>query len=404
MARKNSYIKVSKKKKNEGSTGYQTSIFDFLEADNDLFPLEATSIGCALDMVNPFICYELESSTYSWLVELGKYMENFKVPYFALPDEPDRVYTKVLVNNTKYKLSKHYIVSNDLLVKVVDNQGNIEEVHPLENGLFRLNITDGRNFYMNRVDIALASFFGIRIWVKPDDLSVDTEDSIYHITNLFDLTLRFFSEGRIYLLEDVRHNLTNIRVEQVVDPVLPTDPNAEAEPDLTQPIGEETGEVDHQPSYSGNLIPVDIYGIKDGYFYDPVQKQVVSPIHNIIVSHRLTKDGTVQLEAISHDPQVVPLVTVNLDELHAVIYEGKKLLPTSHIIVEGEPDPQLKIDMETVPLALTAEMKEMIKKAGAGDNRQLAASVYGGKVTPEHTKIVKSYKKYLQEQKDIETE
>ena len=90
-------------------------------------------------------------------------------------------------------------------------------------------------------------------------------------------------------------------------------------------------------------------------------------------------------------------MTVNLDELHAVIFNGHKLLPSSHEFLEGETDPKLKIALETVPLELTEEMKNIIKQSGAGDNRQLAASVYGGKVTPEHTKVVKAYKKYLQE-------
>lgn len=398
MKRKNSYMNVSKKKIQVDPK--QTSIFDFLEADNEPFPLLATSIGCGLDILNPVVAHQLKNHDIKFYRKFGDYMENFVVPYFVLPNEPDRFYTKVLVNNCKYKLSKHYIVSNDFLVKVVDERGIVDEIKPNEKGLYRLNITDGRKFYMTSRDITLASFLGFRIWLTPMDANENPGESIKNVHSLFDISLGFFEKTHIYLLDEIAHNLTNITVQESVDPVLPTGPDAEAEPDLTQT---EEEELSTEPITAQPLLPVDIYGIKDGYFYDPQKKQVVSPTHNIIVSHRLAKDGTVQLEAISSDPQVVPLVTVNLDELHAVIYEGKKLLPTSHIIVEGEPDPQLKIDMETVPLALTAEMKEMIKKAGAGDNRQLAASVYGGKVTPEHTKIVKSYKKYLQEQKDKET-
>lgn len=394
MPHKNSYIGTSKKKSPQANA-QQTSIFDFLEADNEPFPREADVITTGLDILNPVTATQLLKSKFKSLKNLAAYLSEFKFPIFQFPEELDTLYTKVIVNPKKYKLSRHYLVSTKFTVKVW-NEEEFVDYPPNSDGLYELKVTDGTTFFLRGYEMVLSSFLGVKPWITSTEEREKMDAILKEVDDLFDLTGSFFEAHRLYLLEGVTHNLTNITIkpEPPLEPVdLPTDPTAEAEPMLQEVPN--LDEEDHQPK-SSSLIPIDIYGIKEGYWYDPLTKTVSSP-SNIIVSHRLSKDGTLQLEAQSSDPHKVPLVTVNLDELHAVIFNGHKLLPSSHEFVEGEPEPHLKIAIETVPLELTDEMKEIIRNSGAGDNRQLAASVYGGKVTPEHTKVVKAYKKYLQE-------
>ena len=180
------------------------------------------------------------------------------------------------------------------------------------------------------------------------------------------------------------------------------------EPKVEQPKVEEKEEDDVPSSSweddSSNLIPINVDGIKPGYFYDPENRRVVTHKNSslLIDTHHLRSRGIVYLELDESYEDMISFGAVSLAEIHDVCYLGKTLLPSLHYTENGEV--KTHKSYITPPVQLTDEMKQFIKEnryMSLKNTRILAEKVYGKDhyITPLHTKEVRKYREALLNEK-----
>ena len=373
---------------------YQTDIFDFLGEDDESIPFQPVESVRGTFFLPEETRKVLEKSPFKDQRKLWKYINDFIVPVYVLPDYPDKIFTRAICFNKRFR--DVGFISTDLQYvslefEVTDRVRIREHTFDAEEGL-TIYESDGTRLSFHPIEIALMSFLGVGLGNDP--LLEKTTDKVCwgDIAKLDqDLSMEYFDFHPIYIFEGLKHPI----VGEVA---------AEAEQVETKEVETVAAfsqeQVQLEPPQS-NLIPLDAYGLKAGYWYNPDTRTVSTSTGNLIDDHKAKRHDIVILEVDNlTDNGKLALAEIRISDLHNVCYLGQKLLPSLHYYAMEEDVATTRVDLYTAPLTLTPELKEKLKTVKGGDNRQAAAVVYGNPVTPAHTKMVKAYRDYLKNQKD----
>ena len=412
MAKFNKYNKKSNKRfyskrdiqrktnKNLQTKEYQSSIFDFLGPDENLDNHVKMPLPTRVDVVTAKSF--LTKDSFTVLLDNSDYLNkpfvslaDLEIPIYEFASEKGRKYTKV-ANPNLYSDDRPVFISTDLFVKVI-SKGKIINYRPFDgrDDIFLANV-DGKIDCYSVISLAMEAFLGFYPEISPS-LGLRYEpnwDDFDSIENL-DFSGAFLRDNPVVLSKALL-DLSKVREEVTV------------EPKVEQPKVEEKEEDDVPSSSweddSSNLIPINVDGIKPGYFYDPENRRVVTHKNSslLIDNHHLRSRGIVYLELDESYGDMISFGAVSLAEIHDVCYLGKTLLPSLHYTENGEV--KTHKSYITPPVQLTDEMKQFIKEnryMSLKNTRILAEKVYGKDhyITPLHTKEVKKYRESLLNEK-----
>ena len=373
---------------------HQLDLMDFLSEEAVDFPLQPIGFGTPVDILGQDTIASIEADY------IREHLQEFTYPIYTLPGVPEKTFTRVLTSG--FKLANPGLISTDLSYWEYRNG----EFHPVPLGQGQAyknpNIEDNNHFnlltnmgtleFVHPVEVATISFFGVLPVLNlllVESLSGEIYKPLYSMTRLQELTKEVLDSGTI-LIKDLKHT--------VHPPVVQVEPEARIE----QPAEQEEF-VYIQPEPSPDSIPLNIYGVKEGYWFDPVKRTVTTKSELVIDTHKLKSRRLVGLELL--EPGTLPgtnkVAFLNVDSIYnAMMLEEygdlPRILPDYHLYDQGYIAPY---HLDNVPpLHLTEDMKQTIALLLGGNNREAAASVFGRNVTPSHTKLVKAYRAYLDRQ------
>lgn len=377
---------------------YQSSIFDFIGPDENLDNHIKMPLPTRVDVVTAksFLTEDsfnvlLDNSDY--LNKLVVSLKDLEIPIYEFASEKGRKYTKV-VNPNLYSDKRPVFISTDLFVKVIGS-GKIINYQPFDgrDDIMLANI-DGKIDCYSVITVAMEAFLGFYPKISPliglrYEPNWDDFDSVENL----DFSEAFLRDNPV-LFSKALLDLSKVR-EKV-----------KLEPKLEQPKVEEKNDVPSSSwdTGSSNLIPINIDGIKQGYFYDPENRRVLTHKNSslLVDTHHLKTRGVVYLEMDDDSNEnTISFGPVSLAEIHEVCYLGKTLLPSLHYTENREI--KTRKSYVTPPVQLTDKMKQFIKEnryMSLNNNRIFAEKVYGRHhyLTPLHTKEVKKYReKFLNE-------
>ena len=371
MAKFNKYNKKSNKRfyskrdiqrktnKNLQTTEYQSSIFDFLGPDENLDNHIKMPLPTRVDVVTAKSF--LTKDSFTVLLDNSDYLNkpfvslaDLEIPIYEFASEKGRKYTKV-ANPNLYSDDRPVFISTDLFVKVI-SKGKIINYRPFDgrDDIFLANV-DGNIDCYSVISLAMEAFLGFYPEISPS-LGLRYEpnwDDFDSIENL-DFSGAFLRDNPVVLSKALL-DLSKAREEVTVE-----------ELKVEQPKVEEKEEDDVPSSSweddSSNLIPINVDGIKPGYFYDPENRRVVTHKNSslLIDTHHLRSRGIVYLELDDSYEDMISFGAVSLAEIHDVCYLGKTLLPSLHYTESGEV--KTHKSYITPPVQLTDEMKQFIKE------------------------------------------
>lgn len=386
-----------KTNKNPQVKDYQSSIFDFIGPAENLDNHVKMPLPTRVDIVTAksFLTEDsfnalLNSSDYLNKTVLS--LEDLEIPIYEFTSERGRKYTKV-TNPDLYSDDRPVFISTDLFVKVIGT-GKIINFQPFDgrDDIMLTNI-DGKIDCYSTITLAMEAFLGFYPKISPllglrYEPNWDDFDSIENL----DFSEAFLRDNPV-LFSKALLDIAKVREEVTL------------EPKIEQPKVEEKEE-DDVPSSSWeidltNLIPINVDGIKPGYFYDPETRKVLTHKNSslLVDTHHLNSRGIVYLELDTpSDDNTITFSPVSLAEIHEVCYLGKTLLPSLHYTENQEI--KTRRSYITPPVKLTEAMKQFIKEnryMSLNNNRVFAKKVYGGNhyLTPLHTKEVKKYRESL---------
>ena len=392
--KKNTFKRPAPKKVRE----HQLDLMDFLSEEAVDFPLQPIGFGTPVDILGQDTIASIESDY------IREHLQEFTYPIYTLPGVPGKTFTRVLTSD--FKLANPGLISTDLSYWEYRNG----EFHPVplgqgqayknpnleDNNHFNLLTNMGTLEFVHPVEVATMSFFGVLPVLNlllVESLSEEIYKPLYSMTRLQELTKEVLDSGTI-LIRDLKHT--------VQPPVV----QVESEARIEQPVEQEEF-VYVQPEPSPGSIPLNIYGVKEGYWFDPIKRTVTTKSELVIDTHKLKSRRLVGLELI--EPGALPgtneVAFLNVDSIYnAMMLEGygnlPRLLPDYHLYDQEQGRYIAPYHLDNVPpLHLTKDMKQTIALLRGGNNREAAASVFGRNVTPSHTKLVKAYRAYLDRQK-----
>ena len=396
------YRTIRKKKTQEDPNNYQTNIFDFLGEKTGKVPFIPEYFAYGVDFLEPEVAERLMNSPFKDLRVVYNHLSKFRVPVYVLPDYPDKIFTRALIYNKE--LLDIGLISTDLTylsvqtdvtnhVRLWERTG-FNPLDPDGEEDLKLDLVDGTTYTTHPIEIALMSFWGVGPVDDPILETVDDVNKWGSVSSLDKASLLHFENNPLYLLKDLEHT-DGVGSEDELEVVVET--REEPETSKEEPVEVPTPQP-AIPDSPDPLIPLDAYGLKEGYWYNPDTKQVLTATGNLIDDHKLKRTGIIVLETVHSTPTKLALAEILLSDIHEVCYQGKKLLPSLQYnpVLKGESE--TRVDYYAPPLTLTEEMKEKIRNLDGGDNRQAAAVVFGKGVTPAHTKVVKAYRKLLAEE------
>lgn len=389
--KKNTFKRPAPKKVRE----HQLDLMDFLSEEAIDFPLQPIGFGTPADILGQDMIDSIKSD------RIRKRLQEFTYPIYTLPGVPEKTFTRVLTFG--FKLAHPGLISTDLSYWEYRDR----EFHhiPLGQGQSykNLNLDDNRHFnlltnmgiveFMHPVEVAIMSFFGfvpLLDLLLVEDSSEEEYKVLDNMTHLREMTEEVI-DSDIVFIKDLKHG--------VQPPVVQAEPEAVVE----QPVEQEEF-VYTQPAPSPDSIPLNIYGVKEGYWFDPNKRTVTTKSELVIDTHKLKSRRLVGLELL--EPGTLPgtnkVAFLNVDSIYnAMMVEEfgdlPRLVYDYHLYNQGYIAPY---HLDNVPpLHLTEDMKQTIALLRGGNNREAAASVFGRNVTPSHTKLVKAYRAYLDKQK-----
>ena len=423
--KKNTFKRPDPKKVRE----HQLDLMDFLSEEAIDFPLQPIGFGTPADILGQDIIDSTKSD------RIRKRLQEFTYPIYTLPGVPEKTFTRVLTFG--FKLAHPGLISTDLSYWEYRDK----EFHhvPLGQGQAykNSNLDDNRHFnlltnmgiveFMHPVEVAIMSFFGfvpLLDLLLVEDSSEEEYKSLDNMNHLREMTEEVMDSGSIFVKE-VNHE-GHLPVFQVEPPELTDEQRDKMYADLIKNsvrvrtflgwsdgiesnIDVEKEEfVYTQPAPSPESIPLNIYGVKEGYWFDLNRRTVTTKSELVIDTHKLKSRRLVGLELL--EPGTLPgtnkVAFLNVDSIfnammNAVTLEGSGEIPRLvydyHLYNQGYIAPY---HLDNVPpLHLTEDMKQTIALLRGGNNREAAASVFGRNVTPSHTKLVKAYRAYLDKQK-----
>ena len=389
--KKNTFKRPDPKKVRE----HQLDLMDFLSEEAIDFPLQPIGFGTPADILGQDMIDSIKSD------RIRKRLQEFTYPIYTLPGVPEKTFTRVLTFG--FKLAHPGLISTDLSYWEYRDK----EFHhvPLGQGQAykNSNLDDNRHFnlltnmgtieFMHPVEVAIMSFFGfapLLALILVEDSSEEEYKSLDNMNHLREMTEEVMDSDIIFV-KDLKH--------EVQPPIV------QIEPEVTvEQLVEQEEFVYVQPAPSPESIPLNIYGVKEGYWFDPNKRTVTTKSELVIDTHKLKSRRLVGLELL--EPGTLPgtnkVAFLNVDSIYnAMILEEfgdlPKLVYDYHLYNQGYIAPY---HLDNVPpLHLTEDMKQTIALLRGGNNREAAASVFGRNVTPSHTKLVKAYRAYLDSQK-----
>lgn len=386
-----------KTNKNPQVKDYQSSIFDFIGPDENLDNHVKLPLPTRVDLVTAksFLTEDsfnalLNNSDY--LNKLVVSLAELEIPIYEFASEKGRKYTKV-VNPDLYSDDRPVFISTDLFVKVI-SAGKIINYRPFdgEDDIMLMNV-DGKIDFYSAVTLAMEAFLGFYPKINPllslrHEPNWDDFDSIESL----DFSEVFLRDNPVVFSKALL-DLSKVREELTVE----TKKKEQTKLELKEEDDVSSSSWDTDLT---NLVPINISGIKPGYFYDPETRNVLTHKNGslLIDTHHLKTLGIVYLELNNGSEETtVTLGPVSLAEIHEVCYLGKTLLPSLHYTENGEI--KTRKSYVTPPIKLTEKMKQFIKEnryMSLKNNRILANKVYGSQyLTPLHTKEVKKYRESL---------
>ena len=418
--KKNTFKRPAPKKVRE----HQLDLMDFLSEEAIDFPLQPIGFGTPADILGQDMIDSIKSD------RIRKRLQEFTYPIYTLPGVPEKTFTRVLTFG--FKLAHPGLISTDLSYWEYRDK----EFHHVPLGQSQsyknFNLDDNRHFnlltnmgiveFMHPVEVAIMSFFGfvpLLDLLLVEDSSEEEYKSLDNMNHLREMTEEII-DSDIVSIKDLKHEVQSPvaqvepegKVEQSVDKdemYADVTKNSERVREWLGDIGvnidvEQEDFVYTQPAPSPESIPLNIYGVKEGYWFDPNKRTVTTKSELVIDTHKLKSRRLVGLELL--EPGTLPgtnkVAFLNVDSIYnTMILEEfgdlPRLVHDYHLYNQGYIAPY---HLDNVPpLHLTEDMKQTIALLRGGNNREAAASVFGRNVTPSHTKLVKAYRAYLEKQK-----
>ena len=394
--KKNTFKRPDPKKVRE----HQLDLMDFLSEEAIDFPLQPIGFGTPADILGQDMVASIESDY------VRERLQEFIYPIYTLPGVPNKTFTRVLTSG--FKLANPGLISTDLSYweyrdkefrPVPLGQGQAYKNPNLDdNKHFSLLTNMGTLEFVHPLEVATMSFFGFAPLLDLLLIDVDSEEEYKFLDNMNNL--KEMTKGVLYNW----NSFITIFDKDLKHKVQPPVDQAEPEVVVDRPVEQEEF-VYVQPAPSPDSIPLNIYGIKEGYWFDPNKRTVTTKSELVIDTHKLKSRRLVGLELL--EPGTLPgtnkVAFLNVDSIYNTMMVEEagdlpRLLPDYHLYNQNQ-GYIVPCHLDNVPpLHLTEDMKKTIALLRGGNNREAAAGVFGRNVTPAHTRLVKAYRAYLDRQ------